>query len=1234
MTLRGLLPLLDELPAYRRVREALAAPAGSTPTLVRLALPDTARAFVLAGLATVGPEPKRDVPRRPQGKWVQGAALAQGMWVQGDALVVTARPEDAQRLVDELTVYLGDEASQDPGNTRPHVLHFPESEALPFERLGVDDAVTHGRLRVLASLASSNLGIRRDSPRSPQGTGVQGDALPQGTGVQGNALPQGTGVQGNALLVASVAALRQPTLPYEAFQEACHTLRVGQRVQTEALLARWVALGYTVEAAVEVPGTVSRRGGILDIYPPHQDLPARIELAGNTIESIRFFDPATQRSQAQVDSLWIIPAQEGLALHPTLTAPPVNEPAAGVSEASHPEGKWVQGSALPQGIRAQGTALGSALLDYLGPDALLVLDEPQRIARAGAELQAQEESLRRAKEERGELPPGAPSSHRPWPQLWERLQAFPRQLHLESLGVTREEDSPGFSPAPSLWGRLEGLAAELGPRLREGQRAVLLSPHAQRLAELLRDQDVPGHVLPALDEPPAPGTLTLLSGSLPEGFSLSLPSGPLLLLTDAELLGRSKRRRPTRRRAARREAFLPELRPGSYVVHVDHGIGLFVGTRQVDTDHGSREYLTLEYAEGDRLYVPPEHLDRLSSYMAPGETAPNLTRLGTQEWSRAKERAQRSAQAMAQELLALYAARQVLSGFAFSPDTPWQREMEDSFPYVETPDQAQAIQEVKAAMEQPHPMDRLVCGDVGYGKTEIALRAAFKAVQDGKQVALLCPTTILAQQHYATFTERLVPFPVRVEVLSRFRTEAEQRAVVEGLRAGAVDIVIGTHRLLQKDVAFKDLGLLVIDDEQRFGVAQKERFKQLRRELDVLTLTATPIPRTLYMALSGIRDMSTIETPPESRQPVRTFVSEYGDSLAQEAILRELDRGGQVFFLHNRVRDLGEWAVRLQALVPQARLGVGHGRMDEEELAAVMTDFIQGKIDVLLCTTIIEAGLDLPNVNSLIVHRPELLGLAQMYQLRGRVGRGAHRAYAYFLVPKDKRLTEAAERRLRAILAHQELGAGFRIAMKDLEIRGAGNLLGSEQSGHIHAIGFDLYVRLLEDAVADLKAQEAHTPRPLPPPKVAVNLPLAARIPEEYVEDLSLRLGVYQQLARVASSAEVDAFALELHDRFGPPPEPVANLLYGVRVKLLAGAAGVETVAREGADIALRLREPLGGARPALQQELGTLARAGDTLVRLELREDLWQKTLLQALERMAAFRERVLALVGEQAQS
>ena len=1167
MALHGLFPLLDHLPAWRRTREELAGPTAS----VRLAVPPSPRSFLLAALAGQALHPEHNLPG------TTGPGGRSGKDQRRALVLLTPRPEDAHRRAEELAVYLGTgvgPADQQEGPLEaPQVLLFPAGEALPFERLDVDQDVVQGRLRVLATLTQP-----------------------------GRAL----------VVVTSVAALLQRTAAHQPFLEACHTLRVGQQVQVTSLLSRWTAMGYSVEPAVELPGAASRRGGILDIYPTQATLPARIELWGDTIESIRLFDPLTQRSLQQIESIQIIPARE-------------TDPAQDPSPSTRTPGARTRGeSAFSPRLFSSGS-----LLDHLPDSGILVLDEPQSLSRAGEELQESEAALRHTKEARGELPKLFPSPNWSWTETEQRIGQVPRQLHLEWLGLTTHgETDLGFTPAPSSWGRLEHFASGVREQARKGARVVLLSPSAQRLQEILRDNDVGSRPLPALDSPPAPASVSLVPASLDEGFALALPSGPLLLLTDTEVFGRAKRRRPIRRRGIRREVFLSELTPGSYVVHVDHGVGRFVGTRQVEAEHGAREFLTLEYAEGDRLYLPPEHLDRLSPYVAPGDTPPSLTRLGTQEWSRAKERARSSAREMARELLDLYAARQVLPGFAFSPDTPWQRELEEAFPYQETSDQQQTLAEVKADMEEPHPLDRLVCGDVGYGKTEIALRAAFKAIQDGKQVALLCPTTILAQQHYATFTERLGPFPTRVEVLSRFRTDEEQRTVVQGLRSGAVDVVIGTHRLVQKDVAFKDLGLLVIDDEQRFGVAHKERFKQLRREVDVLTMTATPIPRTLYMAMSGIRDMSTIETPPETRQPVRTFVAAYSDDLVQEAVRRELDRGGQLFFLHNRVRDIHEWAHRLQELVPQARVAIGHGQMDEVELAAVMADFGQAKIDLLVCTTIIEAGLDLPNANTLIVHRPELLGLAQMYQLRGRVGRGSRRAYAYFLTPRGRRITDAAEKRLQALLAHQELGSGFRIAMKDLEIRGAGNLLGAEQSGHIHAIGFDLYVRLLEEAVADLRQQTGGAPRPEPPPQATVSLPLEAHIPDDYVSDLTQRLGIYQRLARATALEEVESLRVELQDRFGVVPEPVVNLLYTLQVRLLAGAAGVESLAREGDHIALRLREPTGGAKPALQTTLGPVVQVGDRLIRLRM-ADHWLQELPQALERLAAFRQRLLALVG-----
>jgi transcription-repair coupling factor (superfamily II helicase) len=701
-----------------------------------------------------------------------------------------------------------------------------------------------------------------------------------------------------------------------------------------------------------------------------------------------------------------------------------------------------------------------------------------------------------------------------------------------------------------------------------------------------------------------------LHGSLAEGW---LVDKALTLLTDTELFGITRKPLLVKRRPVRRGGLISVPSPGSYVVHVDHGVARFAGVTRRSFGDGEGEFLVLEYSGGDRLFVPVGQIDRVTPYIGSGEGPPALSRLGSQEWARTKERIKASVAKTAQDLLSLYAARRIAPGFAFSADTPWQQELEASFAYVETPDQARAVSEVKGDMEAPHPMDRLICGDVGYGKTEVALRAAFKTVMNGKQVAMLVPTTILAQQHYNTFKERLEPFPVRVEVLSRFRSDREQDEVIRGLADGSIDICIGTHRLLQKDVVFKDLGLVIVDEEQRFGVLHKERLKQMRQDVDVLALSATPIPRTLYMSLVGIRDMSTIETPPGERLPVRSYVAEYDDALVREAILREMERNGQVFFVHNRVQTIGLLASRLNEIVPEARLAVAHGQMPEEELEEVMLDFAGGTIDVLACTTIIESGLDLPRVNTLIIDNADRLGLTQLYQLRGRVGRGTQRAYAYFLYQKGKRLTPEAENRLRTMFEAQELGIGFHIAMKDLEIRGAGNLLGVEQSGYISAVGFELYCRLLAQAVEELTSTEskvAEKKEEEPPP--TVDLPLLAYLPEDYVPHLATRLALYQRLTRVRSVEEIDGLAQELRDRFGEVPLPAQNLLYIVKVKMLAGIAGVEAIYQEGREIVIRFWSRRVGSRVLSVGEHKKGVTVGSYLIRLQrdVLQDRWPDVL------------------------
>ncbi|MEX0785681.1 MAG: transcription-repair coupling factor, partial [Dehalococcoidia bacterium] len=784
-----------------------------------------------------------------------------------------------------------------------------------------------------------------------------------------------------------------------------------------------------------------------------------------------------------------------------------------------------------------------------------------------------------------------------------------------------------FAPPDAYGGRLRSLAADLAESTARGRALVVVSQQPERLAEVLEEDGIAASLT---EEPqrPQPGAIALVRGSLAHGWRLTTSQPPLTLLTDAEVFGFVKqRRRLPRTTSASRDAFLADLTPGDHVVHVEHGIARFAGLVQRRIDGVDHEYLELRYAQGDKLFVPADQVDRVSRYVGPGDQTPSLTRLGSQEWSRAKERVRRAVADLAKDLIDLYASRELVEGRAFPPDTAWQQELEASFPYVETGDQLAAVRAVKADMEAVRPMDRLVCGDVGYGKTEVAVRAAFKAVMDGTQVAVLVPTTVLAQQHFATFSERLAGFPVRVEMLSRFRSDREQREVVGELGRGGVDIVIGTHRLLQRDVAFKDLGLVVIDEEQRFGVAHKERLKQMRKEVDVLTLSATPIPRTLHMSLSGIRDMSTMETPPEQRLPIKTYVSEFDDRVVREAILRELERGGQVYFVHNRVHDIERITSHLRELVPEAEIAVAHGQQHEDILETAMLDFVEGRTDVLVCTTIIESGLDIPNVNTIIIDKADKLGLAQLYQLRGRVGRGAARAYAYLLFDRYRSLSEPAQKRLEAIFEATELGAGFQIALRDLEIRGAGNLLGAEQSGNIGAVGFELYVRLLADAVERLKAMREGRPPPEPSTQQApltIDLPFTAHLPASYVGDLNLRLALYQRMAAVETVDEVDALAGELRDRFGAPPPAAENLLFAVRVRALARRAGVRSILQVEHDLVIQASDD-PSPRDLLRHLKIKGLRAGPAQARLDLEalEESWPEALLDVLTALASPPER-----------
>ncbi|MBA7594358.1 Transcription-repair-coupling factor [subsurface metagenome] len=1078
-------------------------------------------------------------------------------------VVITAQPEKCRKLHEQLVTW----------NQSSRAKLFPEPDALPYERIASDSSTELERVPVLSALA-----------------GMDGEASPP-------------------LIVVSAPALTGKLTPHRQFTSACHTVKLGVDIEPFQLLKRWQAMGYRLENTVEMPGTIAHRGGIVDIYPPTSELPARLEFLGNTIDSIRLFDPASQRSLSTIKSLAISPATELLASLMSTKAE-LEEIAGGLNLANcNAEVRQQFERELAMLVDKQELSNRQfyaplfntdSLLDFLPPDCLLVLDELPNIEPAIDDLDNQASQLRAEKIERKELPTNFPRPYFTWKELEPKIKQKSR-LRLTAWGVEREEHAHqlSFSPTPSYAGQLPAFIKKLKQLLGQKQRLIIVSHQASRLAELLEQEDILASPIDKIEAMPPPASLTLVQGLLGEGWGMNKEAH---LFTDAEIFGFIKQRRLVKRRPVPHHQFLIELTPGDYVVHVEHGIAKFAGVIKRGNENSQREYLMLQYAANDRLYVPTDQIDRVNRYIGGGDQPPTLSRLGTQEWNRAKQKVKESVEGVAQELLALYAAREVVPGFAFARDTVWQQELEVSFPYVETPDQMEAQQQVKADMEKARPMDRLVCGDVGYGKTEVAIRAAFKAVMDGKQVAVLVPTTVLAQQHFATFKQRLEAFPMRIEVLSRFKTTKEQQAIVEGLASGSVDICIGTHRLIQKDIVFKNLGLLIIDEEQRFGVAHKEHLKKLRQEVDVLTLSATPIPRTLHMSLVGVRDMSAMETPPEQRLPIKTYVAQYDERLIREAILRELERNGQVFFVHNRVQSIDYVAGKLQALIPEARISIAHGQMPEGELERVMTEFAQDKSDILVCSTIIESGLDMPNVNTLIINRADRFGLTQLYQLRGRVGRGANLAHAYFLYDKGKMLTPTAEKRLKTIFEATELGAGFGIALKDLEIRGAGTLLGQRQSGHISAVGFSLYTRLLAEAVEARKARlagvpEKARPSPLPPP--TIDLPLKAFIPEEYVADVDTRLSFYQKLARVDKVEQIEALAQEFGDRFGALPAEVKNLLYAVRIKILAARAGVESVTTEDGQIVLRLFEGMQFDRGKLEPFLGEGITAGKTQIRV-----------------------------------
>ncbi|MGO0121673.1 transcription-repair coupling factor [Desulfothermobacter acidiphilus] len=970
-------------------------------------------------------------------------------------------------------------------------------------------------------------------PRDPSGSASLSSFVPRQRILSLSALLRRRG-----LVVATAPALLAGLPSPELLASSCWELSLGGEISPEELGSRLVQAGYTRVSTVELPGQFARRGGIIDLFPISATRPVRLELDGDQIVRLVAFDPLTQRSQERLDRVELDPATE-------LLLPGV--PPAPAREGAPPY--------YVESLLAQPSVKVSSLLDYLTPETPLALVEPRMAAR----LAEEEEERRRFHLQEliaaKRLPPEVKRAFFPWARLAELMASWRGCLRLSFLP---EDDGQArglaVRTAPNFLGKLPQLVEELREFTRDYRVILLVDREEQRqgVLEGLRSYGF----APRLEPGAAPvGTVTVLTApGLREG--LIFPEARLVLLTAAEIFGqRAVSFSPPATPVAEEER---ELRPGEYVVHPEHGIGLYRGLVTLTVEGVTREYALIQYAGEDRLYLPADQLGVLERYVGGEGTRPRLSHLGGAEWQRTRARVKKAVTDVARELLALYAARQTAKGHAFSPDTPWQREFEAAFPYRETPDQLRAIAEVKADMEKPRPMDRLICGDVGFGKTEIALRAAFKAVMDGKQVAVLVPTTILAQQHYRTFSQRFAPYPVKVAWLCRFQTPAEQREVIEGLRTGAVDIVIGTHRLLQDDVCFHDLGLVIIDEEQRFGVMQKEKLKLWRREVDVLTLTATPIPRTLYMSLVGLRDTSILATPPPDRLPVETYVVEEDPVLIREAIRRELARGGQVYFVYNRVAGIVEVANWVKHLVPEARVAYAHGQMPEAVLERIMLDFIDHRYDVLVATTIVENGLDIGNVNTLIVKDADQLGLAQLYQLRGRVGRTDRLAYAYFLYQRDRIINEAARARLRAIRDFTSLGAGFKIAKRDLEIRGAGNLLGTEQHGHIQAVGLDLYCSLLQEAVRELRGEPV-----VAPVDPSIDLVVAAYIPDDYIP-YEQKMEIYQQLSRVRAPDEIDSLARYCSDRYGSPPPPFLLLLAVARLRAQAKQLRVRSIGRQG----------------------------------------------------------------------
>lgn len=1149
---------IDHLKRIATVKAALAQlNEGESPSLVDM--PDAARAALTAT-----------------------AAIDHG----GTTLVLASRRDRADQLLVALREYLPPEAALE---------RWISPDALPWEQLPVDLDASVERTRNLAQF-----GFKLKHPR---------------------------------IVVAPIQALMQLIMGPEELRAHSLALKIGEQVRMEEIITWAGRVGYQTVPMVQEAGTIARRGGIIDIYPPGFEEPIRIDFFGDEIESIRYFSIHTQRSTGKLNRIRLLPPME----LPIWELPQVAAQLAQLDTSSlrnEVKSEWTRMvDHMGEGIVPSSVDLFSGylvprrttILDHLPRQTLVVMDQPGSVDLALDQVQQQADELERTFIDSGELLPNLARPYSDAATIRAKLARFATLNLGESVG---EDDALVHSldvltNPPLFSGDINDVVDDVRGKLQRGWRVTIATDQVNRITEVFADHHVDARRpdLETGDATPLPvGSVEIVPSDLTAGWVWQ--RGKIAVITDFEIFGHRKQPRAIvgKRSASEARAFAASLEIGEHVVHVDHGVARYGGLVRMEYNGMEREYLLLEYQGEDKLYVPVDQSDRVTRYSSGGRLQPQLNKLGSGEWVRTKRKVRKAVRDMAYELIQLYATRQAGAGFQYPPDTKWDTELAESFPFTETVDQMAAINAVKADMESYRPMDRLVAGDVGFGKTEVAIRAAFKAVNAGKQVAVLVPTTILALQHYQTFKQRMAAFPVNIQMMSRLRTKKQQAHTIEGMLDGGVDIVIGTHRLVQPDIAFKDLGLVIVDEEQRFGVRQKEFLKSLRASVDVLSMSATPIPRTLHLSLSGIRDISLIETAPQARLPIRTFVTPFDDQTVREVIQREMDRGGQVYVVHNRVHDINTFAEHMRKIVPEATFGIGHGQMDESVLEEVMMQFMNHEFDVLIATTIIESGVDIGNANTMIIDNADTLGLTQLYQLRGRVGRSSNRAYAYLFYQPWKALSEVAQQRLETIQEATELGAGLRVAMRDMEIRGAGNILGAEQSGHIGSVGYELYMRLLSQAV-----EEARSGQPaLDPGPVTLDLPVTALLPEDYVSDTELRLNMYRHIASVSTLEEVDELVDELQDRFGPIPDEVEHLLALIRLRIRAVELGIDSIVERERLLVIRGIDTKNINQQKISRVLGSAVRFTPNSVRIQATELTipWREaldTVLSELEKSAA---------------